>query len=128
MDTNHNHNKPNLVLSILNNKCAKCREGSIFAVKNPYKLKTCLTMHEKCPVCGNPSEMETGFYYGALYVSYGLTVAFCVFTFLIWFFTVGISTNEKIMWWLGINAVLLLLIQPPIMRWSRTLWMYMFVK
>lgn len=128
MDSTQKHSKPNVVLSILNNKCAKCREGDIFVTKNPYKLKTCLTMNEKCPVCGNPSEIETGFYYGALYVSYGLTVAFCVFTFLIWYFTIGISSTQKIFGWLGINAVLLLALQPPIMRWSRTLWQYMFVK
>jgi hypothetical protein len=31
-------------------------------------------------------------------------------------------------WWLGINGVLLVLLQPPIMRISRTIWLAFFVR
>ena len=32
-------------------------------------------MNKECPVCGQPTEIEVGFYYGTSYVSYALTVA-----------------------------------------------------
>ena len=40
-------------------------------------------MHHHCPVCNESFERETGFYYGAMYVSYGLTVGFGVGLFLL---------------------------------------------
>ncbi len=35
-------------------------------------------MHAHCPVCGINFEPETGFYWGAMYISYAITVAISV--------------------------------------------------
>ena len=87
-----------------------------------------MKMNEKCPVCGQKSEIEIGFYYGAGYVSYALTVAISVSTFIAWWVLIGISTEDnRIFWWLGLNAVLLILLQPWLMRLSRVIYLYFFV-
>jgi len=121
--------KPNLLLSVLGNKCPRCRQGSLFTHTNPYRLSTITRMPAHCPVCGQPTEIEIGFYYGTGYVSYGLSILFCIASFALWVCTAGISLHDnRIFWWLGINAVLTLLIQPVLMRLSRSIWIAFFVK
>jgi len=88
-----------------------------------------MQMNEKCPVCGQPTDIEVGFYYGTSYVSYALTIAFSVATFIVWWLLIGFSIDDnRIFWWLGINAVLLIVLQPVFMRLSRSLWISWFVK
>jgi uncharacterized protein (DUF983 family) len=121
--------RPNVLISVLQNKCPACREGKIFKGNNAYNLKHFMEMNEKCPVCGENFEREIGFYYGTGYVSYALTIAFSVATFIAWWVLIGFSLyDNRMFWWLGINAVLLLLLQPPIMRVSRTIWLAFFVR
>lgn len=86
-------------------------------------------MHAQCPVCGQPTEIEVGFYYGTGYVSYAVTTAFSVATFIAWWVLIGFSTEDsRFFWWLGINSVLMILMQPLFMRLSRSLWLSWFVK
>lgn len=87
-------------------------------------------MHEHCPVCGQPTEIEVGFYYGTGYVSYALTVALTVATFVAWKVLIGLSfdiDDNRIFYWLGTNIVILIVLQPIIMRLSRSLWLSWFV-
>ncbi|MBM3413208.1 MAG: DUF983 domain-containing protein [Bacteroidetes bacterium] len=114
--------------SSLQCKCPRCREGELF--QNPLRLsiKGNLAMHKTCPVCGQPTEIEVGFYYGTGYVSYALTVALTVSTLVAWWVLIGFSTEDnRFFWWLGSNAVLLILLQPWLMRISRSLWISWFV-
>jgi len=123
--------RPSYLLSVLGNKCPRCREGHLFISKNPYDFKHSryIKMHDKCPVCGQPTDIEVGFYYGTSYVSYALTVAFSVATFTAWWAFIGFSIDDdRIFWWLGLNAFLLIALQPVFMRLSRTLWLSWFVK
>lgn len=116
-------------MAALTNRCPRCREGKIYTESNPYKLKSTLKMNEKCPVCGQPTEIEVGFYYGTGYVSYALSVAVCVASFIAWWVLIGFSLHDsRFFWWLGFNAVLLIALQPLLMRMSRTLWLSWFVK
>lgn len=120
--------KPSFLLSILQNKCPRCRRGSMYQLKNTYNLKGFMKMHERCPVCGQPLDMEPGFYYGTNMVSYTLAVLISIATFFLWWATIGFSLQDKrFFWWIGINAVLLVLLQPPLMRISRTIWLAFFV-
>ena len=123
--------KPSYLLSVLGNKCPRCREGYLFISRNPYELKhhRYIKMHDKCPVCGQYTDIEVGFYYGTSYVSYALTVAFSVVTFIAWWLLIGISIDDnRIFYWLGTNSVLMILLQPVFMRLSRILWLSWFVK
>ena len=123
--------KPGYLFSVLDNRCPRCRRGKLFAVTNPYKLKTTVKMNHTCPVCGQPTEIEVGFYYGTAYVSYALTVGFCIATFIAWWILIGFSVKDgdyRLLWWGIINAVLLVILQPVLMRLSRSLWLSWFVK
>ena len=88
-----------------------------------------MEMNKNCPVCGQPTEIEVGFYYGTSYVSYVLAVGISVASFLVWLLTIGMSLNDRrFFFWIGFNAVLLIVLQPWLMRVSRSLWISWFVK
>jgi uncharacterized protein (DUF983 family) len=121
--------KPSYLMAVLTNRCPRCREGKIYQESNPYKLKTCVKMKETCPVCGQRTEIEPGFYYGTGYVSYATSVAVCIASFIAWWAIIGFSLHDsRFFWWIGFNAVLLIGLQPWLMRLSRTLWLSWFVK
>lgn len=87
-----------------------------------------MKMPEHCPVCGQPFEIEPGFWFGTGFASYALSVAVCVTTFIAWKVLIGFSLEDnRLFWWMGINGVLLVLIQPLLMRLSRTIWLNFFV-
>ena len=81
--------------SALTCRCPRCREGKLF--KNPvsFSFKKTMEMNKTCPVCGQPTEIEVGFYYGTSYVSYALTVAISVATLIAWWQTIGLSTEDN---------------------------------
>ena len=86
-------------------------------------------MNKNCTVCGQPSEIEVGFYYGTSYVSYVLGVALSVASLIAWWVIFGLSVNDnRFFFWLGFNALLLVVLQPWLMRLSRSLWISWFVK
>jgi phage FluMu protein Com len=121
--------KNSYLLSVLSNKCPRCRKGNIFASDNAYKLSETTKMKESCEVCGQPTEIEVGFYYGTGYVSYALSVAFSVATFIAWWVLIGFSLDDtRFFWWMGTNAVLMIVLQPLFMRLSRSIWLSWFVK
>ncbi len=124
--------KPNYFWSILTMRCPRCRRGAMYKNNNPYsslKLSRIFQMHENCPVCHQKFDLEPGFWYGTGYVSYALTVAISVATFVAWYVLIGVSFNDnRVFWWLGINTALLVLLQPWIMRLSRVIYLYFFVR
>lgn len=121
--------KPNLFHSLVASKCTRCRRGDMFQYKNPYDLKHTMKMNEQCPVCGQPLDMEPGFYYGTNMISYGLALLVCIVSFFLWWVAIGFSLQDtRFFWWLGVNAFLLIALQPPLMRISRTVWLMFFVK
>ena len=85
-------------------------------------------MHDHCPECGQKYDLEPGFWYGTGYVSYALAVAISVASFVAWWVLVGISVSDnRVIWWLVANAVLLVVLQPWMMRLSRVIYMRFFV-
>jgi hypothetical protein len=123
---------PGSLWSILTMKCPRCRRGEMFTHPNAYKklsLKYIFDMPEHCPECGQKFDLEPGFWYGTGYVSYGLTVAISIATFVAWWVLIGLSIKDSgIFWWLGLNAFLLVILQPWIMRLSRVIYMRFFVR
>ena len=121
------HKHRGYVGSLLSLKCNRCREGDMFQTKSSYK-KGFMKMNETCPVCGQPTEIETGFYYGTGYVSYALAVAVSVASFIAWYVLIGFSySDNRFIYWIISNAVLLIVLQPYIMRLSRVVWFSFFV-
>jgi uncharacterized protein (DUF983 family) len=124
--------KPNYLWSMLTLRCPRCRRGDMFRNKNPYKKLSphnILNMYDHCPVCKQKYELEPGFWIGTSYVSYGVMVAISAISFMIWWFIVGISVNDnRVFYWIIFNGLLLLIIQPWIMRLSRLIYLGFFVK
>ncbi len=93
-----------------------------------YNLKKFMKMNEACPVCGQVFDLEVEFYYGTSYVSYGITVAFSVVTFILWWLIIGISVDDnRVIYWLANNGIIILALQPFFMRIARTVWLSFFV-
>lgn len=79
-------------------------------------------MNEKCPECGASFEPEPGFYFGAMFVSYGLTVGLFAFVGTILYFFVH-PTDLGYVIWITIAAILF---TPFSFRYSRVLFLYWF--
>ena len=69
--------------SILTGTCPRCQNESMYLDKNPLHFSKILKMHENCSHCGLKYQIEPSFFYGAMYVSYGLNVALGVAAFVI---------------------------------------------
>ena len=122
------HLKKPGILRLLQCKCPRCRLGDMFKNKKAYSPGF-MKMHDTCPVCGQHFELEVGFYYGSGYMSYAIAVATSVITFIAWWILIGISYNDnRIFYWLVLNAILILALQPLFMRLARTGWLAVFVK
>lgn len=104
-------------------KCPRCHQGDLFQVKNPFNFRSFAKMHEHCPACGQKTEPEPGFYYGAMYVSYGLSVGI----FLVNFFVFAILFPLPGWSFIILNTILLLFLWPLIFRLARTIYLSLFV-
>ncbi|MBA9072758.1 uncharacterized protein (DUF983 family) [Flavobacterium gossypii] len=115
--------KGSKLYSILTGTCPKCQNESMYVDKNPYNLSRIFQMHERCSHCEQKYKIEPSFFYGAMYVSYGVGIAFGVAAFIISYIFLG--TNLKVSF-IAIIATLVAFM-PVIMRLSRNIWINMFV-
>ena len=128
IDMTNGERKPG-ALNLLKCKCPRCRKGDMFQDSNPWHLRNTMKMNKECPVCNQLLDIEVGFYFGSSYISYALTVALSVATFVAWWVLIGFSLyDNRIIYWLSVNATLLVIAQPYLMRVSRTGWLAFFVK
>ncbi len=114
--------KGSKLYSIFTGSCPVCHAESMYKASNPYRLKHIYDMQDKCSNCGTKYKIEPSFFYGAMYVSYGLGVAFSVATFIIAHFFIGLSLVSS---FISIIVVLVVLM-PVIMRLSRNIWINFF--
>ena len=91
---------------------------------NPYKLDKTLKMHERCSCCNTKYKIEPSFFYGAMYVSYAVGIAFAVAAFVISFFVFNASPSQA---FISIVATLVVFL-PVILRLSRNIWINFFFK
>jgi uncharacterized protein (DUF983 family) len=109
--------------SILTGSCPKCQNESMYSDKNPLHLTKVLKMNENCSHCGLKYQIEPSFFYGAMYVSYGLNVAVGIAAFIVSFVFLGASIEQS---FLAIVITLIVLF-PFVLRLSRNLYINMFV-
>ncbi len=118
----------NLIQSIFGHNCPKCRQGKLFKQNSIFPLKSMLDMPTNCTVCGQPTELETGFYFGTGYVSYGLSIAIMVSWFVAYYTLIGITWKDNSVFWaLGTGILFLVCMQPLLMRISRSIYIHIFV-
>jgi len=109
--------------SIATGTCPKCQNEKMYVNPNPYNLADVFEMHENCGKCGFKYKIEPSFFFGAMYVSYGVGIAFGVAAFVISHFV--FQANLKISFGAIIGA--LVIFMPVIMRLSRNIWINFFV-
>ena len=109
--------------SILTGTCPRCQQEPMYVNKNPYILTKLYTMHKSCSHCGLQYQIEPSFFYGAMYVSYGITVAVGIATFIITKVFLSLQVTQSFI------AILLALIltMPVTARLSRNIYINMFV-
>lgn len=109
--------------SILTGTCPRCQEERMYVDRNPYNLTKIYTMRENCSHCGLHYQLEPSFFYGAMYVNYGLTVAVGVAAFIISKVFMGLEITQSF-----IAIVLALVVLMPInARLARNIYINMFV-
>jgi uncharacterized protein (DUF983 family) len=126
---NEENIKPNVLKSIWQHKCPCCRKGEMYNQKSIFPLKSMLDMPKRCAVCGQKMELESGFYFGTGYVSYALSIAFFVAWFIAYEVLIGLSwKNNSVFIALFSGIFTVVCLQPFLMRKSRVLYLYMFVR
>ncbi|UNZ00194.1 DUF983 domain-containing protein [Zhouia spongiae] len=116
--------KGSRLYSILTGSCPKCHQESMYIDNNMYNLSNIYKMHDTCSHCGTRYKIEPSFFYGAMYVSYGVGVAVAVAAFIITYLFIGTSLKTA---FISIVASLIVFM-PVIMRISRNIWINFFVK
>ena len=116
--------KGSTLYSIFTGTCPRCHEESMYTNPNPYVLIDTLKIEEKCTHCNMKYRLEPSFFFGAMYVSYGVGIAFAVAAFIISyvFFSSTLTTA-----FIVITATLVVFM-PIIMRVSRTIWINLFIR
>lgn len=109
--------------SVLKNKCPRCHEGNFFETNDPYDLKKFSRMNARCPLCNEDFQREPGYYFGATYVSYGLTVGFGIALFLLFCVVFNFGTIPFLLFF----SALLILLLPLFYRFARLIWINLFV-
>ncbi|WP_350293010.1 DUF983 domain-containing protein [uncultured Croceitalea sp.] len=116
--------KGNKIYSILTGSCPKCHSESMYVNKNPFMVTQLFKMHERCSNCKTKYKIEPSFFYGAMYVSYGVGLIFAGIAFAIAFLLIGTSLKNTYIT-IVITSVFLL---PVIIRLSRNIWINIFMK
>lgn len=106
---------------MVSGKCPHCGKGHVFADNgNPFLFRI-PKMNPECAECGHKFEREPGYFFGAMYVSYGMAVAEMVFVFALSRFFVSSLVHSFI--FILIAGVIFSAFN---FRYSRLLWIYMF--
>jgi uncharacterized protein (DUF983 family) len=107
--------------ALLMQKCPHCHTGDVF-LHPTYSLKFA-AMHHKCPVCAQDYEIEPGFYYGAMYISYGITVVIGLIVMV----AANLLLDDPEVWvYLVLLMATLIILSPISFRYSRLMMLYWF--
>jgi uncharacterized protein (DUF983 family) len=116
--------KRTILYSIPFLKCPQCRQGE-FLESHPYKISKMNKLRERCPKCNLKYSMEPSFYTGAMYVSYGVGIAFAVATYII-LLLLGYASHPLTIF-IAIVVVLAFTF-PYIGAVSKSIWAHLFFK
>ena len=112
------------MITILFLKCPKCRKGSLL-IGHPYQLRNLNKVNESCSVCQLNFKIETGFFYGSMYVSYGLGVALSI-TVYIFLSLLGMVDKPLNIFFIICGTLIALM--PYINALSKVIWAGLFLK
>jgi uncharacterized protein (DUF983 family) len=102
----------------LRGRCPRCDRGAVFTSGLPGIVGA---MNETCPNCGVRFLRESGYFLGAMYVSYGLGVL----TVLPVAVLLAVVLHWSLAVVLVISLVQTLISVPLFLRYSRVIWLYL---
>lgn len=111
------------IVHILKNDCPNCYRGKVFKDKSFYFSMGFPKMYDHCSNCGYTFEKEPGYFFGAMFINYGLTVAESLITYAIAHQFFKETFDVRI---LPIIAAVIILLCFLNIRLSRMIWIYIF--
>jgi len=82
-------------------------------------FRTWFTMYERCWGCQLRFEREQGYFLGAMYINYGVTVVLALLGSWLLEWCTAVSLTQQLMLWIGFGSLF-----PVIFfRYSRSLWL-----
>jgi uncharacterized protein (DUF983 family) len=100
--------------AVAKQRCPICFQGRVFT--------GWISMQQCCPVCGARFEREHGFFVGALYVAYWMSVA-TLSSLMALFWAAGAGSAYRSFL---LAAIALIPLSVLIFRYSRTVWMHLW--
>ena len=107
---------PSEFKAALHAKCPKCRTGNMFT--GPMYSFGTQKMNERCPHCGFTFEVEPGYFYVAMFVSYAMNVAEMVTTAV----AISVLTGSRNPWlYISVILAISVILSPFNFRYSRVI-------
>ncbi len=118
-------NKPMLLTALLTMKCPSCRRSTVFLNKSVLPLGKCLELKDECEICGQRMKSESNNGGG---INYALSMLL-FFLNLLWYYPIFDMSykDNSVFYYLITSTVVVILAQPWLMRWSRMLYLYLYV-
>lgn len=116
-------NTSELISSIAKCRCPQCQIGLLFTVKNPYNLLAFWKMPTNCLHCDLEFELEAGFWYGAMYLTYLIGTIILAPLLLLLNLYIELSFIKNIV----LISTVLAVLTPLLVRYSRSIWIHLFV-
>ena len=114
--------KGSKINSILGFKCPRCHKADLFPTKI-LSFKGWFKMNDTCSNCGQKYTLEPGFYWGAMYIGYLLSVVLIFTFFALFFFVFGFGVDVAFL----LVMVVIFFLYAFIFRLSRAIWINMHV-
>jgi hypothetical protein len=118
--------KTGKLYSIFFNKCPRCNKGKFWKSNNPYYnlFFNGGENHNNCLNCDLKFEIEPGFFYGAMYISYGLGIGIGSLILII---SLAVFQMKNILLLSLIIGISILILAPVNYFLSRLIWLNTFI-
>ncbi|OUS11909.1 DUF983 domain-containing protein, partial [Nonlabens dokdonensis] len=104
--------------SIFTGTCPVCQNESMYTSSNLYNPKKTQEMKERCSHCDTKYKIEPSFFYGSMYVSYGVGVAIAMVAFAVTYFLLDLSRWHIFL----VISFISIFSLPIVIRISRNIW------
>jgi hypothetical protein len=118
--------KQSALISFLRMRCPACRKGFAFVNRSIFPPKHCVDLVEHCPGCGQKLVIQSNAGGG---INYAMTMSL-FFLNILWYWPLfGFSyKDDSFINFLISSIIVVVLVQPWLMRYSRIIFLYFIVK
>jgi uncharacterized protein (DUF983 family) len=116
----------NVASSFCKMHCPKCRKGFIFLNRSIFPLNKCVDIVDNCKSCGEKLQLERNSGGG---INYALTMLLFIVN-IFWYWPIfGLSYKDNsFFYFLATSTMVVVLIQPWLMRYSRIIFLYFLIQ